>query len=361
MKAADKRITEIQAQMHLIGRLDLTDIEALLELHRQKPSVEWMSQIEKQMRILGPPGTELSRLRAGAEEKLTTTGHQHQCYRKYRSDKQAFQTAMKDCLEGKTSSQSVVEVINRIGEVKQLLVDAPLFDLGSAREFVAISSLYHIIKYFFQPKEEEYNKIKVGVLGLISKWEAEDLVNETEPGSVLFNNFLLRYQDRFSILGKRETNPSSQSPEELIPAGKRKLVIKEKLRGEKIHEIPSVLPSSARPHTEDHFVVSSNSQRQKESVFKKKNDVMVAPKNSRKPRNCTKGSSKPIFQPRIETHGSTDANNGIVMLADEARLASATNEELNEFSRSLTNMDFPEMYSMMAGKDIQSQKKVREA
>ena len=200
-------IKDVKAKMQVIkaNKSGLDQGEQLLVLNSQKYSLEWAKQIEIQLKAIRGEVKETSRLLTSVGEMRETTQNYCDYMRTYRREKTSFKTLLNRLVENKQIDQEQLDQVLKDREkFRQVIVDAPLFDTGVAREFAILEAIFRIVCFYSFGTEEEYESTKQTVNRLISRWGAEDELGEDQSCSRLLTLFLLKNVDRFSILGKRD-------------------------------------------------------------------------------------------------------------------------------------------------------------
>lgn len=194
----------LQQQMQGLGTDGIMETGQLLALHCQKPGVEWLAEVQRRLSNIREDSGPVFMVQNELGEIEETVRNYRDFMRNYRTEKEAFQRLIKSCIENNVDIETYLSSLEDWRNIRELLIECPLFEKQLVKEFVALDCLFQILYYMAGPNRQEHNKYKSKISELISKWEVEDLLMEQDSTGNLLNSFYSSSKDRFSLLGKRE-------------------------------------------------------------------------------------------------------------------------------------------------------------
>lgn len=307
----------VQQQMSGVGTDGIMEVGSLLSLNSQKPGVEWLAEMQRRLAEVTDYDPEVCRVKTELAEIEDTVQNYRDFLRNYRMQKESFRRLIKSCVDNSLDLEAYVASVEDWRQVRELLIESPLFEVQLVKEFVALDCIFQILYYMAGPNGSEHNKYKSQISYLISKWDVEDLLVEQEFSAKLLDNFFSNSKNRFSMLGKREmsahSSPNQTNSESL-------LLVKKKL---------------SLPFTTFTPV--------KESAIKLRNDCL----------HSDDLTSTKRFSGKLDwSKASTRLTNM------DAHIQYDYNRQLADMSKSLTDMSYNELCDTVKNKDIEEQQKV---
>lgn len=309
----------VQQQMAGIGIDGILDVGSLLSLNCQKPGVEWLAEMQRRLAEVIDLDPEVCKVKTELAEIEDTVQNYRDFLKNYRVQKDSFKRLIKSCVDNSLDFEAYFASLEDWRQVRELLIESPLFEVQLVKEFVALDCTFQILYYMSGPNNSEHNKYKSQISYLISKWDVEDLLVEQELTARLLDSFFSSSKTRFSMLGKREMSRHSSPVRTMADS----MVLVKKKRS---FPLTTFAP-------------------QKETAIKLKSDCINPGQLT-----STKRLSGRLDWSKASTTGATI----------ESKSRSNCNEELAQMSKSLTNMSYGELCNTVKDKDLADQQKVND-
>lgn len=315
-----QRLHAAQLQMQQANDDPLAGTQQLIELNQTKPNADWVFLLQKLIIEGNLEGPSVHKLQTELSEQAETISNYRDFLRNYRTQKESFRRLVQGCSNKEIDFATYTHCLEEWKRIKELYIESPLHDPHLTREFVALDCLFQMVYFLAEPKGQDHGKVKLSISSLISKWDAEDLIMENDASAGLLNTFLSNQKDRFSLLGKRESQV-------------RTVGHQPKVDGQSLNRRKRALPMvSCKPSTE--------------KVYKEKKDCF-----NHKVYTSTKRLSSPYEQ--LESTRTQTLN-----LNSHSKIENSEINKLSQFSKTLTNLSYEELCETVKDKDLAQQQKV---